>query len=80
MSNSNIIKAWKDPGYRNTLSQAERDALPANPAGSIEISDADLGKVAGGVARETFTTIACPSLACPTAWCTVCGPVVSDAC
>jgi mersacidin/lichenicidin family type 2 lantibiotic len=48
VSNSNIIRAWKDPSYRNSLSDAERKALPANPAGSIELSDADLGHVAGG--------------------------------
>src|ERR1700682_2847178 len=48
MSRTNIVKAWKKPAYRNSLSQAERAALPANPAGGIEISDADLGKVAGG--------------------------------
>jgi mersacidin/lichenicidin family type 2 lantibiotic len=48
MSKNNIIRAWKDPAYRNSLSAAERAALPANPAGAIEISDADLGKVSGG--------------------------------
>jgi mersacidin/lichenicidin family type 2 lantibiotic len=48
MSKSKVIRAWKDPSYRNSLSQAEREAIPANPAGMIEISDADLGKVAGG--------------------------------
>ena len=49
MSTRNIIKAWKNPAYRNSLSAAERAALPANPAGSVEISDEDLGKVAGGM-------------------------------
>jgi mersacidin/lichenicidin family type 2 lantibiotic len=48
MSKHNIIKAWKDPAYRNGLSEAERATLPPNPAGAIEISDVDLGKVAGG--------------------------------
>jgi mersacidin/lichenicidin family type 2 lantibiotic len=47
MSKNNIVRAWKDPVYRNSLSQSERSALPANPAGSIELSDADLGRVAG---------------------------------
>ena len=47
MSKENIIRAWKDASYRNNLSPAERAALPANPAGSIEVSDSDLGKVAG---------------------------------
>jgi mersacidin/lichenicidin family type 2 lantibiotic len=48
MVNRNIIRAWKDPAYRNSLSNAQREALPANPAGSVELSDADLGKVTGG--------------------------------
>jgi len=54
MSKDTIIRAWKDPAYRNGLSQGERAALPANPAGSIEISDADLGKVAGGKYNPTI--------------------------
>ncbi len=57
MSNNKIIRAWKDPAYRNSLSQAELAALPANPAGSIEISDADLGSVAGGL--YNFTVLGC---------------------
>jgi mersacidin/lichenicidin family type 2 lantibiotic len=48
MSKRNVIRAWKDPAYRNSLNEAERSAIPANPAGAIEISDEDLGKVAGG--------------------------------
>ena len=57
MSNRNIIRAWKDAAYRNSLSEAERAALPPNPAGSIELSDADLGQVAGGlIPVTTFAT------------------------
>jgi mersacidin/lichenicidin family type 2 lantibiotic len=48
MTKANIIRAWKDPAYRNSLSPVEREAMPVNPAGAIEISDADLGKIAGG--------------------------------
>ena len=44
MANQQVIRAWKDPAYRNSLSEAERAGLPVNPAGSIELSDADLGK------------------------------------
>ena len=54
MSKANVIRAWKDPAYRNSLSQAERAALPANPAGLIEISDMELGKVAGGLPPRTM--------------------------
>jgi mersacidin/lichenicidin family type 2 lantibiotic len=67
MSKSKVIRAWKDPAYRNSLSMAERAGLPANPAGGIEISDAELGKTAGG--RKPLRTDLGP---CPTqAGCTV---------
>ena len=36
MSNVNIIRAWKDEEYRNSLTDEQRAALPANPAGAIE--------------------------------------------
>ena len=67
MSTKNIIRAWKDPVYRNSLSENERAALPPNPAGAIEISDSDLGRVAGGEAPSSSwcNTWAC-SLSCPT--------------
>jgi mersacidin/lichenicidin family type 2 lantibiotic len=48
MSNVDVIRAWKDEEYRNSLSDAERAALPANPAGLIELTAAELQDVAGG--------------------------------
>jgi len=48
MSNNHIIRAWKDSNYRNSLSEAERAALPPNPAGMIELTDAELNAVSGG--------------------------------
>jgi mersacidin/lichenicidin family type 2 lantibiotic len=72
MFSNNIVRAWKDPAYRNSLSESERAALPANPAGSIELSDADLMHVAGGFIR--YTIYNCPqptyrlSCDCSTAW------------
>jgi mersacidin/lichenicidin family type 2 lantibiotic len=70
MSNNKTIRAWKDPVYRNSLSEAERAALPANPAGSIEISDADLGKVAGGFVLFTaYCTYYCNTMICPSQPC-----------
>jgi mersacidin/lichenicidin family type 2 lantibiotic len=50
-----IIRAWKDEGYRNSLSEAERAALPENPAGLIALTDEDLGAVAGGRINLTRT-------------------------
>ena len=33
MSKIDIIRAWKDEAYRQSLSEAERTRLPENPAG-----------------------------------------------
>lgn len=48
MKAKDIIRAWKDEHYRLSLSEGERAALPANPAGLVELTDADLGVAAGG--------------------------------
>ena len=59
MSNHEIVQAWKNPVYRNSLTQAERDALPPNPAGTIEIFDEDLDKIAGGLPGTNIYSIFC---------------------
>ena len=48
MKNMDIIRAWKDPEYRLSLSEAEKALLPDHPAGLIGLTDAELGAVAGG--------------------------------
>lgn len=58
MSNIDVVRAWKDKDYRSSLSPEELAALPPNPAGPIEISDEDLGNVAGG------TVYPCPTMTC----------------
>ena len=45
-----IVRAWKDEQYRMSLTASERAQLPANPAGIVELTDADLDGVAGGKA------------------------------
>jgi mersacidin/lichenicidin family type 2 lantibiotic len=48
MKKIDIIRAWKDEDYRNSLSAEELAGLPENPAGMIELTDGDLGKATGG--------------------------------
>jgi len=48
MSEQNIIRAWKDPAYRASLSPEQLAALPNSPAGMVELSSAELNHVAGG--------------------------------
>jgi len=46
--NLDIVRAWKDEEYRQSLSEEERRNLPGNPVGEIELTDADLETVYGG--------------------------------
>lgn len=48
MSVKNIIRAWKDETFRNSLSEMERAQLPKHPAGLVELADAELNAAAGG--------------------------------
>ncbi len=45
-----IVRAWKDAAYRASLSAEEQAQLPANPAGAVELSDAELENVHGAQA------------------------------
>jgi mersacidin/lichenicidin family type 2 lantibiotic len=47
MSRLDIIRAWKDQAYRQSLSEAERAALPANPAGAVELTEEEACAVEG---------------------------------
>ncbi|MBW4620720.1 MAG: mersacidin/lichenicidin family type 2 lantibiotic [Cyanosarcina radialis HA8281-LM2] len=57
MSQENIIRAWKDADFRYSLSETERALLPENPAGSIELTDTELAKVAGGIIPISYEPI-----------------------
>lgn len=48
MLHEDIIRAWKDPEYRMSLSEEERSQLPENPAGLIELMDAEMVAIGGG--------------------------------
>ncbi len=70
MSHRKTIRAWKDEDFRLSLSEAERALLPEHPVGLVELSDDQLGVVAGGV--TIWISTACCSIACKTV--VVCGP------
>jgi mersacidin/lichenicidin family type 2 lantibiotic len=38
----NVIRAWKDEEYFSSLSEAEQELIPQNPAGFVALSDDDL--------------------------------------
>lgn len=49
MGLKHIIESWRDEEYRGSLNAESRVLLPENPAGEIELSEADLANVDGGV-------------------------------
>jgi len=42
-----IVRAWKDESYRSSLSTQEQAMLPENPAGALDLSDAELEAIQG---------------------------------
>jgi mersacidin/lichenicidin family type 2 lantibiotic len=52
MKKEHVIRAWRDPEYRASLSAAERDRLPAHPAALIELDEARLGMAGGSPAGD----------------------------
>jgi mersacidin/lichenicidin family type 2 lantibiotic len=49
MSNDKIVRAWKDSKFRASLSEEQRQMLPQNPAGELELDEAELERVDGGL-------------------------------
>ncbi|MBW4577389.1 MAG: mersacidin/lichenicidin family type 2 lantibiotic [Aphanothece sp. CMT-3BRIN-NPC111] len=71
MSHENIIRAWKDAEFRNSLSAEELASLPENPAGVIELTDAEMKSVTGAAppytspaACQGTTNYYCTSFVC----------------
>lgn len=59
MTQLDIIRAWKDEDYRNSLSMTDQALLPSNPVGMIELSDDELrGSIA---ADASIWDYSCPT-------------------
>jgi mersacidin/lichenicidin family type 2 lantibiotic len=48
MTANMIVRAWKDPLFRSTLTDAELSQLPVNPVGLIELEGTVLDVIGGG--------------------------------
>jgi mersacidin/lichenicidin family type 2 lantibiotic len=53
-----VIRAWKDAAYRESLGEEELKRVPMNPAGVVELSDEQLKQASGlsGIIVTTFKT------------------------
>lgn len=54
MLTNEIIRAWKDRDYRDSLSEEQRALLPDNPIGEV-LSDKDLQDVSAAGTTATYT-------------------------
>jgi len=60
MSPNQIVRAWKDSDYRARLDSESAAAVPAHPAGDIDIADSMLELSGGEESRtEYLETIGC---------------------
>ncbi len=79
MSTVDIVRAWKDEEYRNSLSDEQRALLPDNPAGLVELDDSELAGIEGGTtapcisAITAVTVLASCSFNCKTMFNGTCG-------
>jgi len=48
MDKVDVIRAWKDQDYRDSLTEEQKAQLPENPVGLIELTDEDMSSVSGG--------------------------------
>ena len=58
MKTRDVIRAWKDAAYRESLSEEDRSLVPQNPAGLVELTDEQLKQASGlsGIIVTTFKT------------------------
>jgi len=55
MVEADVVRAWKDPIYRASLTSETLARIPSNPAGSVELSD-EKRKAASGLTDIIVTT------------------------
>jgi mersacidin/lichenicidin family type 2 lantibiotic len=56
VSDLDVVRSWKDPRYRRSLSTQQLQTLPDHPAGPAILTDQEL-KVAGGLAVDEDISI-----------------------
>ena len=70
MKRNEIIRAWKNPAFRRSLTADQQAQMPSNPVGAVNLSDEDLRSVSGG----SSLTHCCTCSPLPASVCTPCPP------
>lgn len=61
MKKIDVVRAWRDEEYRNSLSSEELASLPENPAGVAVVADSVLRSLTGGCG---YTKMGCLTSQC----------------
>jgi mersacidin/lichenicidin family type 2 lantibiotic len=55
MKKIDVVRAWRDEEYRNSLTAEEQASLPENPAGLATVSDETLRSITGGCCTTAYS-------------------------
>jgi len=66
MTSVDIVRSWKDPKYRRSLSVQQLQTLPEHPAGSAMLTDQELKAASGLTCNEDEFTAITTSILCTT--------------
>jgi len=56
-ANLDVIRSWKDPRYRRSLSAQQLERLPQHPSGSALLTDQELKAASGLESQDTFMVL-----------------------
>jgi mersacidin/lichenicidin family type 2 lantibiotic len=75
MSPELVIRAWKDPEFRKSLTGEQRDTLPDNPSGRsmTELSEEELLGITGGALAQPAKDLLGPNTGCVGPYKPTCG-------
>ena len=66
MRSEDIIRAWKDEAFRNSLNEEQQANLPDSPAGMVELNEEGLTQAAGGTIVPIPISLLICTWLCPT--------------
>lgn len=68
MTVDEIVKVWKDPKHRQTLSEEQRLAFPSSPVGIAGLEEIEFLNDASATGTQTYATAGCCGTTSPGAY------------
>lgn len=66
VNSHDIVRSWKDPRYRRSLSAQQLQTLPEHPAGAAMLTDQELKAASGLTCDEDEFAVVTTSIFCTT--------------